>query len=424
MNWWFRLPLTTKIFIGMVAGMLVGLAYPPIANLKFVGDIFIRFIQVVIVPLVFSVLVVSMASINLRSFGRLGVKVICFYTFTTVAATIVGVVLANVMQPGAGLDPTVLSKLTAPKPVSAPPLGDIFLNMVPANIVDAAAKGTMIQIVVFAIFFGLVIGAVGKKAEPVRVLLEGVYQIMVKMVWAIMEMAPYAVFTLMAWLTAVTGMKALLPLAKYILATIIGVTFQTFIVVSIFVLLIARVNPWQFYKRSLDYMMVAFTTRSSAASLPIALQVAEQKLGIHPRIAGFALPLGSVMNQDGSSIWWPIAAMFIAQLYGIPITLEQQIYLVVLVNLIGLGSTGIPSGGIILLAMILTGMGWPVEGIALIIGVDVIPDMFRTCLNVVDDLSGALMVAATEEGMLDRDILSGKRELTADEITFTGVDKG
>lgn len=424
MKWWFRQSLTTKIFIGMVTGMIVGLVYPPIANLKVVGDIFIRLIQVVIVPLVFSVLVVSMASIDLRSFGRLGVKVFFFYTATTVVASILGVVLANIMQPGVGLDPTVLSKLTAPKPVSPPPLAEIFLNMVPVNIVDAAGKGTMIQIVVFAIFFGLIIGAVGKKAEPVRVLLEGLYQIMVKMVWAIMEIAPYGVFALMAWLTGVTGFKALLPLAKYILATIIGVTFQTVIVVSIFVLLIARVNPWQFYKRSLDYMMVAFTTRSSAASLPIALQVAEQKLGIHPRIAGFALPLGSVMNQDGSAIWWPLAAMFIAQLYGIPITLEQQIYLVVLVNLIGLGSTGIPSGGIILLAMILTGMGWPVEGIALIIGVDVIPDMFRTTLNVIDDLSGALMVAATEKGMLRRDILSGERELSPDEITFTGVEKG
>jgi Na+/H+-dicarboxylate symporter len=338
-------------------------------------------------------------------------------------ATILGVTLANVFQPGAGLDPTVLTKLTPPKPATPPPIGQIFLNMVPSNIVDAAAKGTMIQIVIFAILFGLVLGVVGKKGEPVRAVLEGVYQVMVKMVWAIMEMAPYGVFALMAWLTAVTGLKALLPLAKYILATIIGVSFQTIVVVSIFVALIARVNPWQFYKRSLDYMMVAFTTRSSAASLPIALQVAEQKLGIHPRVAGFALPLGSVMNQDGTSIWWPLAAMFIAQLYGLPITLEQQIYLVVLVNLIGLGSTGIPSGGIILLAMILTGMGWPVEGIALIIGVDAIPDMFRTTLNVIDDLSGALMVAATEEGMLRRDILSGQRELGPDEITFTGVAK-
>ena len=423
MKWWFRQSLTIKIFIGMLAGMILGLVYPPVANIKFVGDIFIRFIQVAVVPLVFAVLVVSMASIDLRSFGRLGVKVLCFYTFTTVVASIVGVILANVMKPGAGLDPAVLSKLTPPKPATPPPLAEIFLNMVPSNIVDAAAKGSMIQIVVFAIVFGLVMGVVGKKAEPVRAVLEGVYQIMVKMVWAIMEMAPYGVFALMAWLTSVTGLKALLPLGKYILATIIGVTFQTFIVVSLFVALIARANPWQFYKRSLDYMMVAFTTRSSAASLPIALQVAEQKLGIHPRIAGFSLPLGSVMNQDGTAIWWPIAAMFIAQLYGLPISLEQQVYLVVLVNLIGLGSTGIPSGGIILLAMTLTGMGWPVEGIALIIGVDAIPDMFRTTLNVIDDLSGALMVAATEKGMLRRDILAGERELSPDEITFTGVAK-
>lgn len=424
MKWWFRQSLTTRIFIGMVVGMIVGLFYPPIANLKFVGDIFIGFIKVVVVPLVFSVLVVCMASIDLRSLGRIGAKVLFFYTVTTVIATIVGVVMANLMKPGIGLDLAVVGKLTAPKPVTPPPIAQILLNMVPTNIVDSAARGDMIQIVVFAMFFGLVLGVVGKKAEPVKAVLEGVYQAMVKMVWAIMEMAPYGVFALMAWLTSVTGLKALLPLAKYILATIIGVTFQTFIVVSIFVLLIARVNPWQFYKRSLDYMMVAFTTRSSAASLPIALQVAEQKLGIHPQIAGFALPLGSVMNQDGSAIWWPIAAMFIAQAYGLPITLEQQIYLVILVNLIGLGSTGIPSGGIILLAMVLTGMGWPVEGIALIIGVDVIPDMFRTVLNVVDDLAGAIMVASLEKGMLRRDVLSGERELRADEITFTGTEEG
>ncbi len=335
--------------------------------------------------------------------------------------SIVGVIVANVMQPGAGLDQAVLSKLAAPKPASPPPIGQIFLNMVPQNIVDAAAKGEMIQIVVFAILFGLIISIVGKKAEPVRSLLESVYIVMVKMIWAIMEIAPFGVFALMAWLTAVTGLKAILPLGKYILAAIIGIAFQSVVVVSIFVVLIARVNPWHFYKRSLDYMMVAFTTRSSAASLPIALQVAEQKLGIHPRIAGFALPLGSVMNQDGTAVWWPIAAMFIAQIYGIPITFEQQIYLVVLINLIGLGTTGIPSGGIILLSMILTGMGWPVEGIALIIGVDAIPDMFRTTLNVIDDLSGALMVAATEKGMLRRDVLSGERELGPDEITFTGV---
>ena len=424
MKWWFRQSLTTKIFLGMLAGMIVGLLYPPIENLKFVGDIFIAFIKVVVVPLVFAVLVVCMAAIDLRSLGRIGAKVLFFYTFTTVIATIVGVIMANIMRPGVGLDASVVSKLTAPKPATPPPIAEIFLNMVPTNIVDAAAKGNMIQIVVFAIFFGLMMGVVGKKADPVKDLMESTYQIMVKMVWAIMEMAPYAVFTLMAWLTAVTGLKALLPLSKYILATLIGITFQTVIVVSLCVALIARVNPWHFYKRSLDYMMVAFTSRSSAASLPIALQVAEQKLGIDPKIAGFSLPLGSVMNQDGSAIWWPIAAMFIAQLYGIPITFEQQIHLVVLVNLIGLGSTGIPSGGIILLAMILTGMGWPVEGIALIIGVDVIPDMFRTCLNVVDDLSGALMVAATEKGMLRRDVLSGERELAPDEITFTVGTKG
>lgn len=421
-SWWTRQSLTTKIFLGMALGMILGLLYPPIGQIKWIGDIFIRLIQVVIVPIVFCAISIAMANLgDMNRFGRIAGKTIIFYSFTTIAASIVGIALANIVQPGLGLDPSTIAKLEPPKPAKAPGLGEVMLGMFPKNIIEAAAAGSMIQVVIFSIMFGIIMGQLGKTAKPVRDILSAVYSIMIKMIWAIMEMAPYGVFALMAWLTATTGLSVLFPLAKYILTVIFGVLLQTFIVVSLFVWAIAKVNPIQFYKRSVDYMMVAFTTRSSGATLPVALQVSEQKLGIRPEIGGFCLPIGSVMNQDGTAIWHPIAAMFIAQFFGIPITLEQQISLVVLVNLIGLGSTGIPSGGLILLAMILTGLGWPVEGIALIVGVDAIPDMFRTTLNVVDDLSGALMIAATEKGMFRRDVFEGKRELTAEEITFHGV---
>ncbi|HEX2988353.1 MAG TPA: dicarboxylate/amino acid:cation symporter [Chloroflexota bacterium] len=424
MGWWFRLNITWKLLIAMILGILVGLVFPPVKDLKWMGDIFIRLIQVVVVPLIFAALTVAMASIgDIRSFGRIAIKVIFFYMMTTIIAGFVGLLAANIFQPGAGIDRAILGTPKAPATSAPPGLADVLLNMFPTNIVDAGAKANMIQVVVFGVLFGLIMGAMGKKAQPVKDVLESLFQIMVKMVWVIMEYSPYAVFALMAWLTATTGTAALMPLIKYVLTSVVALLFQTFIVVSFFVWLIARVNPIQFYRRSADYIMVAFSTRSSAASLPVSMQVAEQKLGIRPEIVGFSLPLGAAMNQDGTVVWHPIAAMFIAQLYGIQLPIDQQINIVVLAVLIGLGGAVIPSGGLVLLAMILQGVGLPVEGISFIAGVDAIPDMCRTTLNVVDDLSGAIMVAGTEKGMLRRDILSGKRELSPDEITFTGMEQ-
>ncbi|MGE5620626.1 MAG: dicarboxylate/amino acid:cation symporter [Sphingomonadaceae bacterium] len=422
MGWWFRLNITWKLFIAMVLGIVVGLVFPPVKELKWIGDIFIRLIQVVVVPLIFSALTVAMASIgDIRSFGRIAVKVVVFYMLTTIIAGFVGLVAANVFQPGAGIDKAILGQVKPPEAAKPPAFVDIVLNMFPTNIIAAGSSANMIQVVVFGVLFGLVMGSVGKKAEPVRTVLDSLFQIMVKMVWVIMEYSPYAVFALMAWLTATTGTAALGALAKYVVTCVVALLFQTFIVVSIFVWAVAKVNPWHFYKRSVDYMMVAFSTRSSAASLPVSMQVAEQKLGIRPEIVGFSMPLGASMNQDGTVVWQPIAAMFIAQLYGIALPIEQQINIVILAVLIGLGGAVIPSGGLVLLAMILQGVGLPIEGIAFIAGIDFLPDMFRTTLNVIDDLSGCIMVAGTEKGMLRRDILYGKRELTADEITFTGM---
>jgi Na+/H+-dicarboxylate symporter len=427
MRWWSSQPLTVKIFIGMFLGIIAGLVIgPPIGQLKFIGDIFIRLIQVVVVPIVFAALAISMASLgDIRKFGRITIKVLAFYMLTTVIAAAVGLIAANLSQPGAGLDPSVAARLqaaTPPQPAVPPSVGDVLVNLFPSNIFDAAVKAQMVQVVIFSIFFGIVMGMLGKAAEPMKQFVDSLYQVMIKMIFLIMELAPYAIFALMAWLTATTGFGALVPLAKYVLTTIVALLFQTFIVVSICVWLIARVNPLQFYKRSMDYMLVAFTTRSSAATLPIAIQTAEQKLGVSPRIAGFSLPLGSVMNQDGTVVWHGIAALFIAQFYGINVPLETQFTILIMTILVGLGTSGIPSGGLVLLAMILGGAGLPVEGIALIAGIDAIPDMFRTTLNVIDDLSGAVMVGATEPGGLDRSVFNGERDLTPEELAASATE--
>ncbi|MHB1160224.1 MAG: dicarboxylate/amino acid:cation symporter [Chloroflexota bacterium] len=428
MGRWFRLNITWKLAIAMVLGIVFGLLCNSFnwsigKDIKWLGDIFIRMIQIVVVPLIFAAITVAMASIgDIRSFGRIAIKVVIFYMMTTIIAGFVGLVAANVFQPGAGIDKAIFGQVKAPAAAGTPPgFVDIVLNMIPTNAIDAAAKANMIQIVLFGILFGLVMGSLGKKAQPIKDVLDALFQIMVKMVWVIMEYSPYGIFALMSWLTASTGTATLLPLAKYVMTSVIALLFQTFIVVSLFVWAIGRVNPWQFYRRSVDYMMVAFSTRSSAASLPVSMQVAEQKLGIRPEIVGFSMPLGASMNQDGTVVWQPIAAMFIAQMYGITLPIEAQINIVVLAVVIGIGGAVIPSGGLVLLAMILQGVGLPVEGIAFIAGIDFIPDMFRTTLNVIDDLAGCIMVAGTEKGMLRRDVLAGKRELSTDEITFTGM---
>jgi Na+/H+-dicarboxylate symporter len=223
-----------------------------------------------------------------------------------------------------------------------------------------------------------------------------------------MYYAPIGIFALMAWVTGMMGIGIIMPLVKYMLTVIVTIFIQTAVVVSLVVWLFARLDPIQFYRQCAGVMLVAFTTRSSNVSLPVAMECAETKLGISKKLSGFALPLGAVMNQDGMCIYQAVAAILIAQFFGVNFTLGDQIQLLMLILLIGFGSAGIPSGGMVLLAVILAGMGWPVEGIAIIAGVDAIPDMFRTTLNVLDDLSGALAVASSE-GELDRDMYYGRK---------------
>lgn len=420
-RFWFRQSLTTQIFVGMVVGIVLGFVYPPIREWKWLGDIFIRLIQVVIVPLIFSALALGMASLgDLRSVGRMAAKVVAIFIATNLLAALCGLTTAAIVRPGAGLDPSVIAKLEPPKPQPTPPLGDIILSFIPTNVFDAAARQNMVQLVLFAILFGLIMGSLGKSAEPARRVLETIYQIMIKMVWIIMQYAPYGVCALMAWLVAATGTATLVALATYVITSIVAVTLYVLVVLSLLVWLLAKVEPWVFYRRSLEFIMVAFTTRSSAASLPVVLQVAEQKLGIRPEIAGFALPLGTVIDNDGTRLWQVIAVIFVANVYGVSLSLETQLTVVALAVILGLGGTAIPSGGLVNLAIILKGVGLPLEGIALIAGVDAAIDMFRTSANVIGRACDTLVVATTEKDMVQRDILYGRRELTIDETTYRG----
>ncbi len=254
MRWWFRQPVTVQIFIGMVLGIVFGLIcnaskWTIGTDIKWLGDIFIRLIQVVVIPLIFSALTVAMASVDIRSFGRIAVKVVVFYTMTTVVAGVIGVMSADIFRPGAGINLAAFGQLKPPEAAKPPTFVDIMLNMFPTNVINAAATANILQVVIFGIIFGLVMGSMGKKAQPVKDLLDSLFQIMVKMVYVIMAYSPYAIFALMSWLTASTGTATLTALALYVVTCIVALLFQTFVVVSIFVALIARVNPIQFYKR-------------------------------------------------------------------------------------------------------------------------------------------------------------------------------
>lgn len=406
-----KLSLPTWILLATILGLFAGLIVgKPITNLRFLGDIFLRLVLMAVVPMVFFSVTVALARMELRDLGRVGGKVIAYYVGTTIIAIILGLLAANLVQPGAGIQaPPDLKKPTTTPKVD---IVEAILQIVPRNPIDAMVRFDILGVVVFSIFLGVALSLLGKRATSVIDFFETLRDAMINIVRICMYYAPIGVFALMAWVTGMLGLGIILPLVKYMLTVIVTIIIQTAVVVSAVVWLFAGLDPIQFYRRCMEVMLVAFTTRSSNVSLPVAMECAETKLGISKKLSGFSLPLGAVMNQDGMCIYQAVAAILIAQFFGVTFTLGDQIRLLILILLIGFGSAGIPSGGMVLLAVILAGMGWPVEGIAIIAGVDAIPDMFRTTLNVLDDLSGALAVAASE-GELDREVYYGRKVVTA-----------
>lgn len=401
-----KMSLTVKIFTGMILGIIVGWLFgAQISSVKLIGDIFLRLIQMAIIPLVFTGVSCAIGGLggDLRKLGRLGYKVVIFYVGTTIIAIVIGVAIGNIFQPGAGVVAPGELLASPISEVKTPNVADVILAMVPKNPVDAMARQDMFQIVVFSAFFGLALSTLGSAGERVLAVFNTINSAAIKMIGMIMKMAPFAVFALMAWVTGTVGLPVLIPLAKYLITLITALILQTFIVCGLVVWGVARVSPLQFYRKIQDAIIVAFTTCSSAASLPIAIETAQEKLGVGKTVSQFALPLGATMNSDGTAMYHAVASMMIAQFFGIHLTLSQQVMLVIFAVLIGLGGTAVPGGGMVTLAIVLNAMGLPIEGIALIAGVDRIAEMFRAILNVADDLSGAVAIAALENDF-DREI--------------------
>jgi len=404
-----KAPLHTKILIGLLVGIPAGLILGPrAAVIKPIGDIFIRLIWMIVVPLVFASIFVGTASLgDLRKLGRIGAKTIMYYFVTTAIAITIGLLIANIAKPGAGLNPEVKAQLLesykgeATKDLSlakqAPRVIDVLTGIVPKNPVGSLAAGDMLQIIFFALMLGVAATMVpGGKGKILIDFFDALADAMTQMVHIVMKIAPLGVFVLIAAVVGQFGARILLNLLKYAAVVLAGLAIHMGTIYSLAVWVFARMNPLFFFKEMRPTQLIAFSTSSSNAALPVNIQCAEENLGVPKDIASFVLPLGATINMDGTALYQGVAAVFIAQVYGMHLTIANQLTIVLMATLSSVATAGVPSVGIITLTMVLTSVGIPLEGIALILGVDRILDMCRTIVNITGDASAAVIVAATE----------------------------
>ncbi|MGN0950214.1 MAG: dicarboxylate/amino acid:cation symporter [Mitsuokella sp.] len=395
--------LTTSIFIMMILGMAAGyVASDLMVQLKFVGDIFLRLIQMSIVLLVMGSVVEAIASLDLHSLGRLGTKAFFGFSITTVAAATIGLILANILTPGAGI--SYGQDLTTNVKGSDATLASIITNFFPKNIVQSIADGNTIQVIVFALFLGVAINIVMERTQSKELLhlVRVGNECLLTIVRLVMKLAPVGIFSLLGWAIGKYGFAVILPLFKFLGAMAIGAAAILTAGITM-ASLYARVSPFALAHKVLNMGIVAFTTTSSAVTLPVKMADSENKIGISRRVSRLINPLGMTLNSDGLALYLALACITVAQFFGIELSIGQQVTIVVMATLATLGTVVVPGGGLVALAIVLPAVGLPIEGVALLAGIDWFSGMFRTVLNVIDDVMVALIIAVSE-GEFHREI--------------------
>lgn len=403
---WSRLELWKKILIGMILGVIVGTVMGPSAEiLKPLGTLFINAIKMLIVPLVFFSLIVGITSMqDTKKMGRIGLKAIVLYMGTTAVAITIGLGLAIIFTPGEGLNMVASASDTAMK--DAPTLVQTLLNMIPKNPVGALAAGNILQIIVFAIGLGVSLALIGEKADPAIKLFESLAEAMYKLTELVMKLAPYGVFGLMAWVSGKYGMDVLLPLIKVIAVVYLGALLHIVVFYSGMVSILGRLNPVRYLKSLTNPAAVAFTTTSSSGTLPATIKASREELGVSKGVASFVLPLGATINMDGTALYQGVCALFIAQAFGVDLATSDYITIILTATLASVGTAGVPGAGLIMLSLVLTTVGLPLEGLAIVAGIDRILDMARTTVNICGDMMVSLLVAKSE-GELNAEIFNG-----------------
>ncbi|KIL73014.1 dicarboxylate/amino acid:cation symporter [Bacillus badius] len=398
--------LTGKIIIALIAGAIVGLllnifapdAYNVLDPYLFtpLGRIFLNLISMLVVPIVFLSIILGAAGLgDPKKLGRIGLKTVSYFLITTTIAIVIGLSIASIAQPGkAGDFDTKNAEFTAEK---APPVGETLLNIIPKNPLEAMTQGNMLQIIAFALFIGLALTALGEKTKGLLNLVEQGNEVMMYLVGFVMKFAPYGTFGLLASAIGSQGLSAIKAMGVYMICVLAALFIHGALTYGGTILLLAKKSPLWFFKNFAPAMSVAFSTSSSNATLPLSMEVAQNRLNVPKSVSSFVQPLGATINMDGTAIMQGVATVFIAQVYNVDLTMGELTTVVLTAVLASIGTAGVPGVGLIMLAMVLSSVGLPVEGVGLILGIDRILDMTRTAINISGDAACAVYVAETEK---------------------------
>ena len=392
-----KISLAWQMMIGLALGVVVGALVEQETAKTFLqplGDLFIRLIRMVVVPLVLATIIAGAAGISDTSkLGRVATKTLICYALTTAVAVSMGLIFASFIQPGVGLD--LSTEGLAAKAVEAPPLTQTLLNIVPINPMQAMSEGQMLQIIFFAVIFGFGLSALGERGKPVLNFFELVGDTMIRVTHIVMLYAPIGVFGLIAYTVSRHGLGVLLPLIQLILSSFLATAFFVIVLLVPLVRVVTGIPMMTFYKGIFEPWLVAFTTCSSAAALPANLNAA-RRLGSTKAVASFSIPLGNTINMNGTAIYMGVCSIFAAEVYGLDLTMADQLTIVLMGVLAAVGTAGVPGAGLIMTTVVFTQVGIPLEAVALIAGVDRILDMIRTSINVVGDVASAVIVTRLE----------------------------
>ena len=415
-----KLDLSTKIFIALLTGAVFGLFinfFLPSGTIKdslliegilyIVGNGFIRLMQMLVIPLVICNLVCGTMSIgDTKTLGKVGIKTLLFYLFTTALAISIALALGILIRPGIGLNITSveISDVTISEEVD---MADTLLNILPKNVFASMAEGDMLPIIILSVFVGIMLAKLGNKTTTIFSFFSEFNEVMMQMTITVMQAAPVGVFCMIARTIATIGFEAFIPMLKYMSCVVAALALQCFGVYQLLLFAFTRLNPFIFVKKFFPVIEFAFSTSSSNASIPLSIETLKDKLGISSKISSFTIPLGATLNMDGTAIMQGAAVVFIADAYGIELTSSMLTTVILTATLASIGTAGVPGVGLITLAMVLTSAGLPTEGIALIMGIDRIIDMLRTSVNVTGD-AVCTAIIANHEGLLDKELFLKK----------------
>lgn len=396
-----KIQLHWQILIALIIAVIYGYYLPNwIPYISWMGDIFLRALKMVIIPLILSSIISGVTSMGEgKDLGRLSFKTLFYYLSTSILAILTGLLIVNLVKPGVGVEMGFTQSVEG-LTESAGSVKDILYRLVPDNIVDAMAQGTILSVIFFAIVFGYFITRVETQyKEPLKNFFDAIFEVMMKVTLFIIRFTPLGIFGIVArevarnadQLANIAG-----SLAMYSLCVVVGLLIHAFISLPLIVRFIAKARPFKHFSNMLTPLLTAFSTSSSSATLPLTMEALEHKSGVSNKITSFILPLGATINMDGTALYECVAAMFIAQVYGVELTFAQQALVVVTALLASIGAAGIPMAGLVMITVVLTAVGLPLEGIGLILAVDRILDMLRTSVNVWSDSCGAVTVARSE----------------------------